>query len=105
MARAPEFGREAFQVLEWESQYSGLGPVFRRVERRARASAHRLDARYLVDSGHAWAALMAWCRAFGIHPTTALARLNLLASAALGLLGLGRARQAILRRRQKRLTA
>ena len=36
-ARAPEFGREAFQVLEWESQYSELVPVFRRVERRARA--------------------------------------------------------------------
>ena len=104
-ARAPEFGREAFQVLQWESQYSGLWPVFRRVERRARASAHRLNARYLVDGGQPWAALKAWGRAFGIHPPTALARLNLLTSAVLGLLGLGRVRQAILRRRQKRLAA
>jgi len=104
-ARAPEFGREAFQVLQWESQYSGLWPVFRRVERRARASAHRLNARYLVDGGQPWAALKAWGRAFGIDPPTALARVNLLASAVLGLLGLGRVRQAILRRRQKRLAA
>ena len=103
-ARAPEFGREAFQLLEWESRYTGPGPAFQRVERRARASAHRLDARYLVDGGRPWPALKAWLRAFGIHPPTALARLNLLASALLGLLGLDSVRQAILRRRQKRLS-
>jgi glycosyltransferase involved in cell wall biosynthesis len=104
-ARAPEFGREAFQLLEWESHYTGLGPAFQRVERRARASAHRLDARYLVDGRQPWPALKAWLRAFGIHPPTALARLNLLASALLGLLGLGGVRQFILRRREKRLSA
>jgi glycosyltransferase involved in cell wall biosynthesis len=104
-ARAPEFGREAFQLLDWESHHNGLGPAFQRVKRRARASAHRLDARYLVDGGQPWPALKAWLRAFGIHPPTALARLNLLASALLGSLGLGRVRQAILLRRQKRLSA
>lgn len=104
-ARAPEFGREAFHVLEWESQYGGLAPVFRRIERRARASAHRLNARYLVDGGQPWPALKAWLRALGIHPPTALSRLNLLGSALLGSLGLGRVRQAILLRRQRRLSA
>ena len=104
-ARAPEFGQEAFKVLKWESDYPGLDGAFRRVERRARASAHRLDARYLVDGGQPWSALKAWLRAFGIHPPTALARLNLLASALLGSLGLGVVRRAILRLRQKSLSA
>ena len=67
---------------------------------RAHASVYRVNARYLLDDGQSWNALKAWIRALLIHPPTALARLNLLGSALLNLLGLKRVREAILRRRQ-----
>jgi hypothetical protein len=104
-ARAAEFGREAFQVLDWAKKQPGLGEVVAKVQRRALASAHRYDARYLLDGGQATAALGAWFRAFFIHPPTALERLNLFVSAILMLTGLNRLREGVLRRRQRKLSA
>lgn len=104
-ASALEFGREAFRILEWASSDPDLAPVLKGLDRRARASAHRVDARYLLDGGQPRAAIDAWMRALATHPPTALARLNLLASALLELTGLGAVRQAILRGRQKRYSA
>ena len=103
-ARAAEFGGEAFQILDWAKRQPGLAETLSSVERRALASAHRYDARYRLDGGQPAAALGAWFRALSIHPPTALARLNLLVSALLELCGLGRLREAILRRRQRRLS-
>jgi len=103
-AHAELFGQEAFQILEWVAQDPQLAPVLRRVMRRAHASAHRVDARYLVDGGLPRKALGAWLRALSLHPPTALARPNLLASALLELVGLGVVRKGILRRRQERLS-
>ena len=100
-AQAAEFGRDAFRVLEWVKSQPDLTEAFSGVERRARASAHRVDARYLLDGGQPWSALKAWLHALFIHPPTALARLNILLSALLNLMGLGRLRNAILRRRQR----
>ncbi len=102
-ARAAEFGREAFRVLDWAEKQPGLADIVSKVKRRALASAHRYDARYLLDGGQAAAALGAWFRAFFIHPPTALERLNLFVSAILMLTGLRRLREAILRRRQQKL--
>src|SRR5512145_991391 len=50
-ARAAEFGREAFRVLEWAKKEPGLAEKVSRVRRRALASAHRYDSRYLLDGG------------------------------------------------------
>ena len=100
-AKAAEFGREAFRILDWVKSQPGLTETVSRVERRARASAHRVDARYLLDGGEPWPALKAWMRALFIHPPTALARLNILISALLNLVGLGKLRDVILRRRQR----
>jgi hypothetical protein len=63
-----------------------------------------VDARYLLDSGQAWPALQSWRRALFIHPPTALARLNLLGSALLSLIGLGAVREAVRRMRQRRMS-
>jgi tetratricopeptide (TPR) repeat protein len=102
-ARAAEFGQEAFRILDWAHQTQPLlAPVLAKVGRRAHASAYRFDARYLLDGGQPWPALMAWMRALLIHPSTALARLNILASALLYLSGLGRLREMYLQRRQAR---
>jgi tetratricopeptide (TPR) repeat protein len=101
-AKAAEFGREAFRILDAAAQDKNLAPILAKVNRRARASAHRVDARYLLDDGKPAQALSAWMRALIIHPPTALARLNILVSAILNLLGLGKLHSAILRKRKAR---
>lgn len=103
-ARAAEFGREAFRVLDWAKGQPGLAETVTRVNRRAHASVHRYDARYLLDGGQNLAALGAWFHALFIHPPTALARLNIFASALLNLSGLSRLRAAFLQRRQRKFS-
>ena len=100
-AKAAEFGREAFRILDLAKIQPGLAEAISGVERRARASAHRVDARYLLDGGRSASALRAWFRALLIHPPTALARLNIPASALLNLSGLGALRESVLRRRKR----
>jgi glycosyltransferase involved in cell wall biosynthesis len=103
-AHAAAFGREAFRILESVERDNYLAPTLAKIKRRATASAHRVDARYLLDGGQPAASLAAWTRTLFIHPPTALARLNLFGSALLNLVGLGKLRDAILRRRQNRLS-
>ena len=100
-AKAAEFGREAFRILGWAKGEPELAEAISSVERRAHASAHRVDARYLLDGAQSWSALKAWIRALFIHPPTALARLNILISSLLNLSGLNVLREFILRRRQR----
>ena len=71
IAKAAEFGRDAFRILDWASTQPELALPLARVERRARASAYRVDARYLLDGGRPASALSAWMRALFIHPPTA----------------------------------
>jgi glycosyltransferase involved in cell wall biosynthesis len=99
-AKAAEFGREAFRILDFAAQDNELAPVLAKVNRRARASAHRVDARYLLDGSQPANALSAWMRALFIHPPTALARINIFISAVLNLLGFGAIRDAVLQRRK-----
>jgi glycosyltransferase involved in cell wall biosynthesis len=103
-AKAAEFGREAFRVLDWAKKEPGLVEAVSGVERRAHASAQRYDARYLLDGGQNLPALGAWFRALFIHPPTALARLNIFVSAILNLTGLSRLRDAVLQRRQRKFS-
>lgn len=103
LAHAADFGREAFRILDWAREQPELAPVMISCERRARASAHRVDSRYLLDSGQSWLALKAWGHALCIHPPTAIVRLNLLASALLNLTGLGSLRSAYLGWRRGRV--
>src|SRR5690349_14953821 len=103
-ARAAEFGREAFRVLDWAKTQPGLREIISGVGRRALASANRYDARYLLDGGQPVSALGAWFRALFIHPPTALARLNILISAFLELIGLSKLRSIILQRRQRKFS-
>lgn len=105
IAKAAEFGREAFRILETVAQDENLAQALANVDRRARASAHRLDARYLLDGGLPARALGAWFRALFIHPPTALARMNILVSSILNLFGLRRLREFVLARRKKNLSS
>ena len=101
--KAAEFGSEAFRILDWARNQPGLMEAIVSVERRARASAHRVDARYQLDGGQAWKSLLSWFRALFIHPRTALARLNILVSAFMQLIGLGVLRELYLKRREHKL--
>jgi glycosyltransferase involved in cell wall biosynthesis len=101
-AQAAEFGRDAFRILDFATHDKTFAPILARVSRRARASANRVDSRYLLDGGQPIAALSAWLRALFIHPPTALARLNILVSIFLNLFGLGKLRSAILSQREAR---
>jgi len=101
-AKAAEFGQEAFRILAWAKKQAGLAEAVSGVERRARASANRVDARYLLDGGRPMSALVAWLRALFIHPPTALARLNIFVSAMLKILGLDQLRSMYLASRSKR---
>jgi GT2 family glycosyltransferase len=98
-AQPVEFGREAFRILDHLTQDANLAPILAKVSRRVRASAYRVNARYFLDGDQPAAALTAWMKAMFIHPPTALARMNLLVSSVLNLMGLGKVREAILRRR------
>jgi glycosyltransferase involved in cell wall biosynthesis len=103
-ARAAEFGREAFRVLDWAKKQPELAVSLSGVKRRAHASAHRYNARYLLDGRQNLSALGAWLRALYIHPPTALARWNIFISAILNLTGLSRLRAAILQRRTRKFS-
>ena len=100
-ARAAEFGREAFRILDVVAQDETLAPLLNKFERRARASAHRVDSRYLLDGGLPNRALSAWIRALFIHPPTAFARMNILVSSILTILGLGKLRAVVLMNRER----
>ena len=102
IAKAAKFGRDAFRILDMVGQDENLAPTLAKINRRAHASAYRVDARYLLDGNQSAAALSASMHALFIHPPTALARLNILASAILNLFGLGKLRSAILRNRKAR---
>lgn len=99
-AKASEFGHEAFRILKFVEQDPNLAPVLKKVHRRARASAHRVDSRYLLDGGQSARAISAWVRALLIHPPTALARINILVSSILNLVGLRKLRDLILHKRE-----
>lgn len=96
-----EFGVEAFRILEWQKTQPELSQRLARVEKRAKASALRVNARYLLDAGRSVPALRTWFQALFIHPPTALQRLNIFVSAILQIVGLDRLRETILRRRKR----
>jgi glycosyltransferase involved in cell wall biosynthesis len=88
LARTAEFGREAFQIVEWMRADPALAPIFQQNQHRILAGAHRLDAFYLLDGGYYGAALGSYGRAFGLRPGTALKEWHRIVFAALGLMGL-----------------
>lgn len=92
LARAADFGAEAFRLLAWmESAPEFAGP-FDRLKNHVWGGAHRLNAFYLLEGGKYAAALMAYGRAFRFWPSVVLREFHRVIFAILGLLGLGRLR-------------
>ncbi len=87
VARAAEFGREAFRIVAWMQDDPLLAARFRANRRRILAGAHRLDGFYLVEAGRYAAGLRAYARAFFWHPPVVLTDWQRLAYAWGGWLG------------------
>jgi GT2 family glycosyltransferase len=103
ISRAALFGAEAFKILEWAAAEPTVAPVFRTIRPLAEASAHRVNARYLLDAGKPGQSLREWVKALVIHPRAALGRLNILFGAIMELAGLRTLRRTMLEARARRL--
>lgn len=104
VARAAEFGAEAYRMVDWMRDQPALVDAFRRGERRIRAGAARMDARYLLDCGDARGALRAYLRSLAASPGVALPEWRRILYAAVSpLIPLDALRRSYLERRRKRL--
>lgn len=72
VAQADRFREEIFRILEWMETQPDLTELHDRDRRRILGGAHRLAARYLLDSGLAREALSEYMEAFRAAPRYAL---------------------------------
>lgn len=100
VAHAAEFGREAYAIQDWMQTQPGLQALYAANQRRIRAGAHRINARYLLDGGQAAPALRAYWKSLLHHPPTALREGHRMLYAGLALLGLGRLKNIYYRLRR-----
>lgn len=63
IARAADFGEEAFRIVEWMRTQSTYQNLFQHEEKRILAGAHSIDAFYLVEAGRYPSALKAVLKA------------------------------------------
>jgi hypothetical protein len=89
IARAAQFGEEAFRILEWAESHPLISGAWRRVSRQSRAAALRLNGRYLLDAGRAPQAFSSYWRSLVLHPPTALVEWKRILFSLLSLIGLG----------------
>jgi len=59
------------------------------IKRQSRAGALRINGRYLLDAGKAWAAFTSYMKSLVTHPSTALVEWKRIIFAFLSLFGLG----------------
>ena len=88
----PDFGREAFRIVDWMKSSAEFSSIFEQNKPRILGGAHRLDAFYLLDGGQYRAALSAYGRAFRFNPPTVVKEWHRVVYAVLALCGLVRLR-------------
>ncbi len=88
LAHTADFGREAFQIVDWMQTDPRFALLFRSNRRHILAGAHRLNAFYLLDGGFYTRSLRAYARAFRYNPPVALAEFHRILYALLAPLGL-----------------
>jgi glycosyltransferase involved in cell wall biosynthesis len=104
LARAAQFGAEAYRIVDWMAAQPVLEAPYRRLRRRIRAGASRIDARYLLDGGQPGPALRSYARSLLAHPAAALPEWRRMLYAAASLLfNVEGLKQRFLRERKKRL--
>ncbi len=104
VAHAADFGREAHRIADWMASQPGLADRYRRLHRRIRAGADRLDAHYLLDGGQPGAALRAYAASLWFDPLATLPELRRMGFAAASLfLDVDGLKQGYLQRRKANL--
>ena len=102
--QAAGFAREAYQLLDWIQTQPGLQEPYRRLNKRIRAGAHRINGFYMLDAGQPRAALAAYLKSLALYPPLALPewRRILYATASL-VVNPAALRKAYLQKRQEKL--
>lgn len=87
VSQAAAFGRETLEVLDWMQHQEDLGSVVEKNQRKVKAGAYRLNARYLLDDGQFKAALKSYSKAFMNQPLYTARHWHRIVYACLGVLG------------------
>ena len=90
IARAAEFGRDAYRILEWMHTQPVLEGLYLKDKNRVLAGAHKFNARYLLDGGDSKGAIKFYWKSIGCHLPTGLAEFHRVIYAYLSLIGLGK---------------
>ncbi len=101
VARAVEFGAEAYRIVDWMKKEPGLADIFNQDEKKIMAGAHRINARYLLDGGHNKAALSAYWKSLHANAGIAMKEWHRMVYAFLSMLGMGSLKNLYLRLRKK----
>jgi len=72
IARAPDFGKDAWEVYHWMEAEPGLGQNFNRLRRNILAGVHWINGRYFSEGGMPVMALRAFLNSLLIYPPTVL---------------------------------
>lgn len=72
VARAGEFGQEAYQIVEWMQTNPALKDLFVANVKKIWAGAHRINARYLLDGDQPWQAFKTYIKCLGMDMPTAM---------------------------------
>ena len=104
VSQAPGFAREAYHVADWIFAQPGLQDACRRIGRRIRAGAERINGFYLLDAGQPRTALRAYLKSLALYPPAALPEWRRILFAAVSLVVDVRAmRTNYLRKRKEKL--
>ncbi|KAA3642757.1 MAG: glycosyltransferase [Chloroflexi bacterium] len=88
VAQAAGFGAEAYRILEWAQGNPELASLIEQNQRKVRAGAYRLDARYLLDGGEFSQSMRAYWQAFSQQPGYALQHWKRILYALAGVFGI-----------------
>ncbi len=92
LARTADFGKEAYQLVEWLENGNAFVGEPALLQKKVWAGAHRLNGFYLLDGGYYLSSLKAYWKAFWCYPPTVLREFHRVIYAGLALLGLGKLR-------------
>ncbi len=93
LARTADFGKEAFQIVQWLQTEPAYQPLYNHHRNKILAGAHRLNAYYLLEGSFPRQSLQAYANAFRYNPPTALKELHRILYALLLPLGVTHLRQ------------
>jgi glycosyltransferase involved in cell wall biosynthesis len=72
IAQAPQFGREAYEVLSWMRSQASLAELYKKGQPKIWAGVHRINGRYLSEGGLPGKSLRSYAKSFFAYPPTAI---------------------------------